>query len=164
MRSRRQIATIVCAGLLTASFALAGQGQGAAKKAPDQGPQSGHLDDATVEVGGQQVHLDPVTGQIRQPTAAEVAALAATLDRQFGKRGEGVVISSLAGGGVKAQLDESFAEAMTVTKRPDGSLAFGHAPNAAAKATPKARRGAAVAKGASKPTPTTSAAPELEQK
>jgi hypothetical protein len=164
MKSLARIAAVACAGLLMASLAVAGQGHGADKKAPDQGPQTGRLDDATVEVGGQQVHLDPVTGQLRQPTPEEAAALAAALDRQFGKKAEGVTFSNLPGGGVAARLDDSFMEAMTVTRGADGSLTFGHAPATASPATPASSTKAVKPSRSARPPATSVPAPRLEEK
>ena len=86
----------------------------------------GSRTDAVIQVAGQQVHIDPQTGRIRQPTPQEAAALAASLEQQFGKRSEGITVFYLPNGAVGAQLNESFMEAMTVTRRPDGSLQFGH--------------------------------------
>ena len=117
---------IVAVALTGIAFA---QAPGQVKKetrAPNQVVETGKQDDVVVVVAGQQVHIDPQTGRIRQPTAQEAAALAASLEQQFGKRSEGITVFYLPNGAVGAQLNESFMEAMTVTRRPDGSLQFGH--------------------------------------
>jgi hypothetical protein len=124
--SRVSASCVVTVALTGAAFA---QAPGQVKKetrAPNQVVETGHQDDALVTIAGQQVHIDPQTGRMRQPTPAEAAALAAALEQQFGKRVEGVTITYLPNGAVAAQLDDSFMEAITITRHPDGSLQFGH--------------------------------------
>ncbi|PYQ92989.1 MAG: hypothetical protein DMF97_20800 [Acidobacteria bacterium] len=50
----------------------------------------------------------------------------ADVQRQFGKNESGVVLTALADGTVAAKLDESYMEALTITRADDGSLQFGH--------------------------------------
>ena len=118
---------IVAVALTGMAFA---QAPGQVKKesrAPNQAVETGRNDDAVVEIAGQQVHIDPQTGRMRQPTPQEAAALAAALQQQFGKNIEGITITYLPNGTVAAQLDDSFMEAMTVTRGADGKLQFKHA-------------------------------------
>jgi hypothetical protein len=159
-----RVLLLACSGLLTASLASAGQGPSSAKAAPNQAPESGHQDVATVTVAGQQVHIDPVTGQLRQPTAEEAAALAAALERQFGQRLGTVTFAAIPGGGVAARLDESFMDALIVTKNADGTLSLSHAPagastktSAAPKAAGPASRASSKARGRSAPKPVSQA-------
>lgn len=100
-----------CALALALSATAFAQGQSTApgqqkkeKRAPNQVVETGKNDDA------------------RQPSAEEDAAV----DRQFGKRVEGVVVSVRPDGTLAAKLDESFMEATTVTRNADGTLTFGH--------------------------------------
>ena len=57
----------------------------------------------------------------RDLTPAEAAAV----DQLFGKNASGVSFTLLPNGIVRADLDESFMDAMTVTVGADGRLAFG---------------------------------------
>jgi hypothetical protein len=58
----------------------------------------------------------------RDLTPVEQAAVL----QQYGKNESGVTFSTLSNGAVVAQVDDSYAEALTVTRRPDGTLVFGH--------------------------------------
>lgn len=126
------------------------------KRAPSQVVETGKHDDAVVERDGVKVLIDPQTGRIRQPTAEEAAALSAAIEQQFGKRAEGVTLKFHADGTVQAELDESFMEAITVTRRADGSLKFGHTTGlasasravVAAKAPAKSKKATASVKRA----------------
>lgn len=59
----------------------------------------------------------------------------AGVDRLFGKNAAGATLTLLANGAVRADLDESFMEATTVTLAADGSLEFGHSTGLANAAT-----------------------------
>ena len=133
-----------CAFLLFTSLVLA-----QSPSAPNQVVETGNGDDTILVVAGQQVHVDPQTGQMRQPTAEEAAALAAALRRQFGKSPDAVTFATLSNGVIVALLDDSFAEAMTVTRSPDGTLAFGHV-TGLAKASTAVKSSHASAKAATK--------------
>ena len=99
-----------CAFALALSATAFAQGQASApgqkkeKRAPNQVVETGKNDDA-------------------RPTTPEEDA---AIDRQFGKRVEGAVVSTLPDGTLTAALDESFMEATTVTRNADGTLTFGH--------------------------------------
>jgi hypothetical protein len=86
----------------------------------------------------------------------------ADVQRQFGKNESGVVLTALADGTVAAKLDESYMEALTITRADDGSLQFGHTtgPENAARAV-KSAGGTAAAK---KTDVTRRGAPKLEEK
>ena len=83
----------------------------------------------------------------------------AMVDRLFGKNENGVTLTQLANGGVRADLDDSFMEAMTVTVGADGALQFAHV-------TGLAKAADAVKAGAPKQEATTAKkpAPKLEEK
>jgi hypothetical protein len=118
-----------CAVVVALTGVAFAQAPGQLKKetrAPNQAVETGHHDDAVVEVGGQQVHIDPQTGEMREPTPAEAAALGAALEAQFGKRADGTTVTYLPNGTVAAQLGDSFMEAIAVTRGADGSLTFSH--------------------------------------
>ena len=92
----------------TAAYAQPPQtppGQAKKIKAPQQTPDRGDSDAA------------------RDLTPVEEAAVL----QQFGKNEDGVTFTSLANGAVIAQVDDSYSEAITVTRGADGSLVFGHA-------------------------------------
>ena len=117
---------MVAVALAGVAFAQAGGQVKKETRAPNQVVETGHQDDAVVEIAGQQVHIDPQTGRLRQPTPQEAAALAASLEQQFGKNVDGITVTYLPNGAVAAKLDDSFMEAITVTRGADGTLKFGH--------------------------------------
>jgi len=65
---------------------------------------------------------DHGTGDASELTVAD----SELLQRLFGKNEGAIIQTTLANGGVRIELDESFEEAMTVTVAGDGSLRFGH--------------------------------------
>jgi hypothetical protein len=72
--------------------------------------------------------IDPVTGQLREPDPAELAALRATAPAPSGlsTRSSPLVAPAEmiypAGGGVGMRVDASFDSSVVVTKGPDGKL------------------------------------------
>jgi hypothetical protein len=114
-----------------AGSAFAQEPPGQLKKAPNQVVPTGE---------GEQV--DPRTGRPREATPEETAALEAAL-RQFTKRAEGATFTFFDNGMVRAELDDSFMEAMTVTLMPDGSLKYGHAAIGTQKAAKNAAKNTA---------------------
>jgi hypothetical protein len=128
MSSLARVSTVCVVAIALTGMAFA-QAPGQVKKetrAPNQVVETGKQDDAVIQVAGQQVHIDPQTGRIRQPTPQEAAALAASLEQQFGKNVGGITITYLPNGAVAARLDASFMDAITVTRDADGTLKFGH--------------------------------------
>ena len=105
---------LVCALALTCAPALYAQAPSASEQAqqnktrrhPNQVPETGALDPAGA------VTPDPV-----EQAAADAA---------FGKHIDNVVVTMLSSGAVQAQLDDSFAEALAVDRRADGTLEFFH--------------------------------------
>ena len=65
------------------------------------------------------VFIDPVTGQIRQPTGAEIGALSEP--KAEAVQSQPTLIAG-PGGGVGVVLDDSTMMYMVVTKSPDGKL------------------------------------------
>src|SRR5262245_55754759 len=106
--------TVLCALSVAFAGSAFAQPPGQLKKAPNQVVETGHDD---------KVH--PQTGRPREATPEETAALETAL-KQFGKRPEGATFTLYDNGMVRAELDDSFMEAMTVTVMPDGSLKYGH--------------------------------------
>jgi hypothetical protein len=71
----------------------------------------------------------------------------AGVQRRFGKNERGVLLTTRPDGTVAAQLDESYMEALTMTRADDGSLQFSHTTGLAnAARAVKSAGSAAVAK------------------
>ncbi len=71
--------------------------------------------------GGLVVFIDPVTGQIRQPDAAEIGTLSRPATRKAGETRQAQPFP-VPGGGVGMALDPSFDLSVMVTKTADGKL------------------------------------------
>jgi hypothetical protein len=117
--------SMLCALAVAFAASVYAQPPGQAKKAPNQTVQTGHNEPT-----------DPQTGRPREATPEETAALEAAL-QSFGKRAEGATFTVYDNGMVRAELDDTFMEAMTVTVMPDGSLKYGHTSVATQKAVKK---------------------------
>jgi len=104
---------------------------------------------------GMKAYIDPATGKLREPTAEDAAAAAATKakSREALKGAPEPVIVQHAGGMVSAQLGEEYMEDVVVRKNADGTLTFQCASRSQAKK--------ASDKQAEKPAP--QAKPELEK-
>ena len=76
-------------------------------------------DGKAAKENGLKVFIDPVTGQIRQPTAAEIGTLSEPKAEAVQSQ---LTLIAGPGGGVGAVLDDSTMMYMVVTKRPDGKL------------------------------------------
>ena len=74
--------------------------------------------DASPGREGMTVAIDRATGQLRQPTASEAAALAPPHRTPFHQ----LKVGRTAGGAVMIELDESFLDYLTVRIADDGSL------------------------------------------
>ena len=120
---------VFCALAVAFAGSAFAQPPGQLKKAPNQAVQTGEHDEPA----------DPQTGRARQATPEETAALEAAL-QSFGKRAEGATFTFFDNGMVRAELDDSFMEAMAVTVMPDGSLRYGHVNTAAQQAVGKAAK------------------------
>lgn len=101
----RWVAVLTAVGLLAfAGTAVAGQaGKG-------------------TKVQGVQVHVDPATGQIRQPSAAEVKALADAVRTLFARSAQGVQVTEHADGSLSARMGPESLNVWVATIGPDGSL------------------------------------------
>ena len=119
---------VVILGVLSASFALAQQAPppADAKKAPEAekkaAPPPGTP--GAPGTGGLVVFIDPVTGQIRQPDAAEIGSLAPPPAAVTSLVEEPLVMKFGPGGAVGVVLDSRFESFMVVTKKSDGTLAM----------------------------------------
>jgi len=74
------------------------------------------------QVQGVQVHVDPATGQVRQPSAAEVKALADAVRVLFGRSAQGVQVTEHADGSLSARMGPESLNVWVATIGPDGSL------------------------------------------
>lgn len=74
--------------------------------------------DASSGRDGMTVAIDRATGQLRQPTAGEAAALAPAHRTSFRQ----LKVGRTAGGAVMIELDESFLDYLTVRVGDDGGL------------------------------------------
>jgi hypothetical protein len=74
--------------------------------------------------GGLVVFIDPVTGKIRQPSAAEIGSLVSPPAAVTPLAVKPLVTITGPGGAVGVVLDSSFDSYMVVTKKPDGKLAM----------------------------------------
>ena len=77
---------------------------------------------APVGAGGLMVFIDPATGKIIQPDAAQVNDLVGRLPQSKTPFVPKPFASAVPGGGVGVLLDESFHSYMVVTRRPDASM------------------------------------------
>lgn len=74
------------------------------------------------QVQGVQVHVDPATGQVRQPSPAEVKALADAVRVLFGRSAQGVQVTEHADGSLSARMGPESLNVWVATIGPDGSL------------------------------------------
>jgi len=97
------------------------------------GPGAAHL----------MVARDPVTGELRAPTAAEREALKAIAKKALSRVGEPTLVETLPDGRVRARLGPEHARFSVVRRNPDGTLssdcvAAGKVDAAASAAVPAA--------------------------
>ena len=72
---------------------------------------------------GVQVHVDPATGQVRQPSPSEVKALADAVRALFAARSvQAAQVNTHADGSVSARLGPESLNVWVATVGPDGSL------------------------------------------
>lgn len=113
-QQRGRLAGIAAAALAT--FALAVPAVSAEKPASAKG-------EIRVPVAGMQVSVDPATGKLRQPTAAEARELAKALKAVAAPvMGDEVRVTEHADGMLSAQLSADFLNIWVVTTNADGSL------------------------------------------
>jgi hypothetical protein len=75
-----------------------------------------------VGAGGLQVAVDPATGKLRPPTAAEARVLAAGLDKVVNDSAEGLEAVTWPDGTVTVDLEGRFASVAVVSFDDDGTL------------------------------------------
>jgi hypothetical protein len=83
--------------------------------------------DQTARAGqaGMRVYVDPQTGQLREPTPEEAAALSAAIQADESLRTlAGPQQITGVGGAIGYRLDESFSSYSVATVKPDGSVSF----------------------------------------
>jgi hypothetical protein len=77
----------------------------------------------TAPLQGLQAHVDASTGQLRQPTAAEVKAFADAVRKAYAARvATSAQVTHYADGSTSATLGPESLNVWVVTKQPDGSL------------------------------------------
>lgn len=120
----------LCAlALLLAAFAVPVSAAGEAEGGPAQAPAADAVVDAEdyipVTVAGMQVAIDPKTGQLRAPTAAERRALAEAFQNAFGadRLARRSVVHRDASGMLSMQLGFDQLDSYVVEILPDGSIA-----------------------------------------
>ena len=120
----------LCAlALLLAVFAAPVGASGETEAGPAEAPAVDAALDADgylpVTVAGMQVSIDPKTGQLRAPTAAERRALAEAFQNAFGgdRLARKAVVHRDASGMLSMQLGLEHLDSYVVEILPDGSLA-----------------------------------------
>jgi len=83
---------------------------------------AGPVEKGGAHVQGAQVHIDPATGKIRQPTPAEVKALADAFRAKVARSAQGVQVTEHADGSVSALLGPEALNVWVATINPDGSI------------------------------------------
>lgn len=96
------------------AVALLAAGAGSAAAGPAQSGEA-HMQ-------GVQVHTDPATGKLRQPTPAEVKALADAFRAKVARSAQGVQVTEHADGSVSAALGPEALNVWVATVNPDGSI------------------------------------------
>jgi hypothetical protein len=101
-----------------------------------QGAQRGDAAEPSVEraVGNLTVAIDPKTGRLRAPNAAEVTQLQQELKRMFTRNVISVSIAKSGSGLMSAQLGEGFENVSIMRVASDGSLVHACVSDAAAGA------------------------------
>jgi len=120
----------LCAlALLLTAFAVPVQAAGEAEAEPTEATataagvdEDGYL---PVTVAGMQVSIDPKTGQLRAPTAAERRALAEAFQKTFGadRLARKSIVHRAASGMLSMQLGLEHLDSYVVEILPDGSVA-----------------------------------------
>lgn len=122
--SRGGSAVFMIAAALSAPSAFAADAprpSGAKDVCPARDPVVKAEDPAAPAAAGLVVFRDPVTGQIRQPSAAEIRSI---LPPEKPQAPRTLVTKTGPNGAVGIVLDSSFDSYLVVTKKPDGKLAM----------------------------------------
>lgn len=115
--------------LLLAVLAAPGRASGETETGPPEAPAAAAAVDEDgylpVTVAGMQVSIDPKTGQLRAPTAAERRALAGAFQNAFGadRLARKAVVHRDASGMLSMQLGLEHLDSYVVEILPDGSVA-----------------------------------------
>lgn len=89
---------------------------------PAMAGQSGPSRQAGQGIQGVQVHVDPATGQVRQPNAAEVKALSDAVRALFARSAQGVQVTEHADGSLSASLGPESLNVWVATIDANGQL------------------------------------------
>ncbi len=122
--SRGGSAVLVIAAALCASSAFAADAprpSGTKDACPAQDPVVKAEEPAAPAAAGLVVFRDPATGQVRQPSAAEIRSI---LPPEKPQAPRTLVTKTGPNGAVGIVLDSSFDSYLVVTKKPDGKLAM----------------------------------------
>ena len=101
------------------------------------GAQAGESaqEDVGLYFNGVKVAIDPATGRLRQPTAAEIKALRASVKQMPTARGKAMpatradaqrTVRKLPDGSVTAQVSEDMMNTVVATRQADGSIRISH--------------------------------------
>lgn len=116
--------------LFAAAAAIAALTLAAAEPTTPAGPRNASpslsdTDYSPLPVGvGLRVFIDPETGKLRMPTAAERAAMAADASASKNKSVEGLEVEYRSDGSKHVDLQGRFMHSLRVTINPDGSTSF----------------------------------------
>lgn len=91
-----------------------------AAAAPAQAPQAAA---SATEESGMRAFIDPATGQFREPTSEEAAALTRFMAQALSFPAAPQIVQH-ANGAVSAQLGEEYMNDVVVRKNPDGTLSW----------------------------------------
>lgn len=142
-QSRRTALTIVVATILVVAGAVTVISRQTAKATADASAQekktpmtkaetknAANKTYVTVKVGGQEVQIDPQTGQMKPLTPEEAQKLATGLKQVINQSSDGLVQEQQPDGSVKMDLDGHFQNVAVARKNDDGTVAQGCVDNA----------------------------------
>lgn len=132
----------------TTSALLAGMALafGAHAREPQKPAEPQQAADGVAYYNGIKVAIDPVTGRLRQPTPAEMAALRTVVTKMPAARGSDAnampktreqanrTVQRNADGSVSMQVSEDMMSTLTATRQADGSITVQHAGETAKEA------------------------------
>lgn len=123
MKTRSTSLGLALSGLALLLALLAPPAWAAEEAATDATPAAS-ADAMPVTVAGMQVSIDPKTGRLRQPTAAESKALAEAFQKAFGHNGltQKAVVKKDANGMLTMQVDFSLLDYSIAEILPDGTV------------------------------------------
>lgn len=125
MKTRSTTLGLSLCGLALLLALIASPAGAAEETGNETAPAAASTVSMPVTVAGMQVSIDPVTGRLRQPTAAESRALAEAFQKAFGHNGltRKAVVQKDASGMLTLQVDFSQLDYSVAEIRPDGTVA-----------------------------------------